>query len=172
MRDPFRLRLLKAITDQLKTVTIANGYDNDLSDYSDENGILRERVFRGRTMFGESDPIPLVSILEDPRVPDGSSTGASGGKTISKLRLLIQGFVSDDIAHPTDNAVYLSADCIEALVAAKRDKTNILGMGGRVTAMVCGTPVHRPADNEVSDTCYFLFGLTLTITEDLENPRA
>jgi hypothetical protein len=37
--DPFKLRLLKAITGALKEVTPANGYLNDLADFDPGDGV-------------------------------------------------------------------------------------------------------------------------------------
>ena len=36
--DPFRLRVMKAVTDTLKTISPANGYINDLTDTTDAVG--------------------------------------------------------------------------------------------------------------------------------------
>lgn len=169
--DPFRLTVLKAVTEQLKTVQPANGYMHDLSDMTDRAGRTVARVSRGRVRFGDSDPMPLVAILEDPRAIEATNAKDETPIAANKLRLLIQGFVQDDKDNPLDPAYHLSADAISALVRAKADRFNILGMGGRITAISIGQPVHRPGQDEISSTAYFVFGVTLTMIEDLERPR-
>ena len=170
--DPFRLKVMKAITDQLKTITPANGYEHDMSDFTDEGGRSVPRVSRGRLQFGASDPKPMIAILEDPR-PKETVNGTSGApQAANKWRLLIQGFVENDIWNPLDPAYHLSADAITAMVKAKANPTNILGLGGSITAMVIEPPIHRPGEDEVSKDAYFIFAVTLSIIEDLEHPRA
>jgi hypothetical protein len=179
MADPFRLRVLKALTDHLKTITPANGYQSDLSDFTAPDGLESPRVFRGRDSFGQSDDLPFISILEDFR-PDEQETGSPGGKGNSSpgagtWRLLVQGFVTDDPLNPTDPAYVLAADVIKALARARKQRYDILGLGA---AMPCVSdlrfkqPVVRPADGEVSSTSFFFITVTLALAEDLENPFA
>lgn len=174
MADPFRLRVLKALCDQLKTIKPANGYTNDLSDYTDDAGRPAERVSRGRTVFGDNDPLPMLAILEEARPSETSNGSSNAPVAMNQFRLLIQGFVPDDRAHPLDPAYHLSAEVTKALVAAKKGG-NILGLGGVapcVTAMSIGQPVHRPGDDDVSAVAYFLVPVTLTLAENLETPFA
>lgn len=161
---------MKAVTAQLKTITPQNGYEHDMSDTTDEVGRTVERVSRGRTQFGSTDPIPMLTILEDPRAIE-SNNAPDSTASANRLRLLIQGFVKDDKENPLDPAYQFSADAISALVKAKADRFNILGMGGVITAMTFGQPAHRPGRDEISDYAYFVFGVTLTMIEDLERPR-
>lgn len=169
--DPFRLQVMKAVTEQLKTITPANGYMHDLSDYTDEAGRTQTRVSRGRLTFGESDPVPFLTVLEDPRAIDANNAKDETAASVVKLRLLIQGFVEDDKAHPLDPAYQLSADTITALVKAKKDRFNILGLGPNITSISFGQPIHRPGADEVSSNAYFIVGVTLTMVENLECPR-
>ena len=181
MADPFRLRVLKALTASLKEITPANGYQSDLSDFTAADGLPSERVIRGRDSFGNSDDLPFLSILEDFRPEDqkqGETSGPSGPQGVpgaGEWRLLIQGFVSDDPHHPTDPAYVLAADVIKALVLLKRERYNILGLGSVmpcVTKLNFKQPVVRPADGEVSSTSFFFITLTLGLAENLENPFA
>ena len=174
--DPFRLRVLKAVCQVIKGVTPANGYRNDLSDFTDADGI-HERVFRGRDLFGFGDPRPMVSVLEHPQALELATSAGAGGSTAGDWMLIVQGFVQDDPDHPTDPGHILVAEVIKALAlqrtAAK--KYNLLGLGGRdpcVTNFKIGSPVVRPGDGEISDVCHFVFKLTLTLSEDHENPFA
>lgn len=174
MSDPFSLRVLKALTAQIKTITPANGYLADLSDFTSPEGQPMERVFRGRDQFGHGDPLPMVSILEDFRAEDQSESMSQGLRT-GPWRLLIQGFVQDDPINPTDPAYYLAADVVKAIVKAKEQKRNILGLGSTmpcVTEIKIGKPVIRPADGEVSSVAFFFLIITLTVIENLENPFA
>lgn len=174
MADPFRLRVAKAICNTLKSITPANDYQHDFSDFTDEAGRPAERVFRGRTIFGESDPLPMLSVLEDPRSREPNAMNLAPGNAVNEYRLLIQGFVQDDKDNPLDPAYYASADVITALVKAKKVQDyNFLGLGPVapcVMSLSIGEPIHRPPDDEVSAVAYFLVPVTLTLAENLETP--
>lgn len=175
--DPFRLRVLKALTDTIKAVTISNGYEIDLGDFVDaDTGLTQARVFRGRTMFGDNDPLPMVAILEDPRGQDTPPQPQhTSGAAVGTMRLLIQGFVQDDKDHPLDPAYIASSQIVKALALQKAPKPtfsgpDILGFNGRVQSMTIEQPVHRPADNEISEKAYFVLGVTLSLVEKLDDP--
>lgn len=173
--DPFRLVVKKAITDVIKGVTVADGYFHDMQDFTDEHDRPAARVFRGRDEFGANDPLPMVSILEDPRAFDPNNAAEDRTETTGEYRLLIQGFVEDDVENPTDNADHLAADIVTALVRAKKERYDILGLGHKmpcVTKMKIGQPVIRPADDDISSVAFCFLSVTLTLVEDLENPRA
>lgn len=70
----------------LEEITPANGYALDLST----------SVFRGRNVFGDSDPIPLVSILEAPDPINPLTSPKDSGDQKGNWALLIQGFAVDD----------------------------------------------------------------------------
>jgi len=164
--EPFRLRVLKALTDHLKTV---EGLENTVDDY----GRPQPHVYRGRDIFGENDPLPIVSILEDPN--DAPVMDASGPRTavVARWRLIVQGFVQDDIENPTDSAYMMSAKVVRAIAQLKAQRRNILGFGDRqpcITDIEVGFPVVRPADGEVSSVSFFYMNVTLHLVEDLENP--
>lgn len=175
MADPFRLRVLKKLTEHLKAITPANGYESDLADFIAPDGLNSERVLRGRDSFGESDKLPFISILEDFR-PEEQQLGAPGTTGASgEWRLLIQGFVKDDPIHPTDPAYTLAADVTKALALARKDRYNILGLGNKIPCVQdlrFKQPVVRPADNEVSVTSFFFITVILKLAEDPENPFA
>lgn len=170
MADPFRLRVLMALTTALQEIRPANGYVND----------LQTKVFRGRLIYGENDPLPMVSILEPP-VPIDPIANA-GGTIAGDWDLLIQGFVKDDHKNPTDPAYVLLADVMKRLGIEqdRRDggrSLNILGFGGgkglgnEITKMTIGHGIVRPAD-DISARAYFWLTLTLNTAEDLKNPFA
>ena len=164
---PFRLRLLDAVTNCLRSITPDNGYQSDLS----------ASVFRGRLVFGDNDPLPMVSILETPIPLDSLPTPAGGKVQRGDFDLLIQGFAVDDKEHPTDNGYILLADVKKALVL-EREKTtqismsggpNAFGMGKAVSDIDIGFGTVRPAD-ETSATTYFWLRVTIKITEDISKP--
>jgi hypothetical protein len=170
---PFRLKVLRQLTDVLKGITPDNGYETDLSDYLDTAGRFGERVVRGRDRFSESDGMPLVSVLEDFRANNFGHGGDGSLAAKGEWKLLVQGFVKDDPVHRTDPAYVVAADVVKALIVARSDKYNLLGLGGVmpcVSEMKMEQPVVRPADGEISSTAYFFLSVTLTLVEDLENP--
>lgn len=162
MTYPIRLRILRAMTDCLAQITPANGYKSDLTD----------AVFRGRIMFGDKDPLPMISILEPPVPNDALDSPSASGVNKFDWLMVVQGFVEDDPKNPTDPAHILMADVRQAL-AKERQKglpdCNILGMGGRVDDLIIGIGVVRPSD-EVSAKAYFWLNLTVKIVEDMADP--
>ena len=178
--EPFKLRVLRALTDAIKDVTPANGYGFDLSDFDPGDGAMMERVFRGRPWFGDSDPIPMVSVLEPVEEADYLFTVPSDDASGSyEWPLLVQGFVNDDPVHPTDPAYRLMRDVRRRLVREKKRRkpgmnttdplgTSQFGLPGcRVTDLRVSTGKVRPAD-DVSAKAYFWMVVTLTVTEDAE----
>lgn len=160
--EPLRLRVLKALTTCLQGITITNGYKHDLAD----------SVFRGRVTYGESDPMPLVTILEEP-LPEDALASPGSKQYANEWRLVIQGFVLDDPINPTDPAYYLEADVRKALAAERQRKRpgggGIFGMDGIVDDIVISSPAVRPAD-EISATAYFWLRVNLKVVEDLLDP--
>jgi len=165
------------LTAVLKSITPANGYVNDLSDYEDDEGVKQTRVFRGRNIFGTDDPIPMISVLENPHTEPTQHESPRGATTvIGPWELLIQGFSDDDPNNPSDPAHYLMADVKMALVKERRTlqgnvNPNIFGMGRTVTDMTVGTGVVRPPDDVSAKACFWLI-LTLQMAEDMQNPFA
>lgn len=170
--EPFRLRLLKGLTEVLQGITPENGYTVDLS----------EAVFRGRSSFGEGDPVPMVSILDAIKTVDGSFPADDSGEAKTVYPLLVQGWAHDDIAgNPTDPCHYLMADVKKALSLhrAKHGKPTVaggpdynwFGMAGGVVGFKYNGGVVRPAD-EISDRAYFWLLLDIELVEDMANPYA
>ena len=159
--EPLRLRILKAMQAALEEITPANGYASDLTG----------AVFRGRNVFGDTDPIPLVSILEAPDPINPLASPKDSGDQKGNWAMLIQGFVEDDPFNPTDPAHVLMADVKKRLVQERvRDRQrNILGMGGSLTDLKISPGVVRPAD-DISAKAYFWLRVTLTMVENLQDP--
>ena len=163
--EPVRLRILKAMTEALKEISPVNGYHTDV------NG----QVYRGRVIYGENDPLPLISILEvpiplDQTPPPTDSEFSSGG-----WEIMIQGFVTDDPENPTDPAHFFMADVKKRLAIEKRKALamnaaqGIFGLGNFVTGLRIGAGVVRPPD-EISAVSYFWLTITLDMVEDLADP--
>jgi len=157
MSDPFPLQVLKALTSSLEEITIAGGYRHDLPG----------RVFRGRMLYGDGDPIPMLSINSPPMPPEDIEPPRGSQINKTTLDLLIQGFVADDIQNPTDPA-YLLLDDVQKRLAVERsrdDGYDVLGFGARVQMSV-GQGVVRSPDSVVSDTAYFWLPIALEFAED------
>lgn len=158
---PFRLRVLRALTVALENVNPDNGCHFD----------LRGKVFRGRVRFGQSDPVPMVSILEAPIPAEVSQSRGENSNSTGPWELLIQGFADDDKKNPTDPAHHLMAEVKSVLVAEKvRDRgNNAFGMQNRVVQMWIGQGSVRPPD-DASNEAFFWLTLTLRLAERLEEP--
>lgn len=167
--DPFRLVILKEMTACLQEITPANGYANDLS--GDGKDHSKGVVSRGRLVYGDEEVLPLVSILEPPIPLEAILSRADNTNATGDWELLIQGFVADNPAHPSDPAHILMAEVKARLVREKkRDRgRNIFGLNGRVVELYIGQGSVRPAD-ETSSRCFFWLTVTLKLAEDLEQP--
>lgn len=182
--DPFRLRVHKALTACLEGVHQRDPKTGQVLDDTFVN-----RVFRGRTEFGDDDPVPMICILEPPLPIDQFESNETNPKSQGQWDLLIQGFVADNRDNPTDPAHFALADVKQALAIEKaRRLPNSAGMGdpfgmGRgqtingktlgnsVTAIqTIGAGVVRPPEVGVSNKAYFWLTLTLKIAEDISQP--
>ena len=179
---PFKLRAQRALTAALKTIVPDEGYVNDLADYDPGDGEMLARVYRGRAWFGDSDPIPMVSILEgiEPgeEVAEQPALSQSGDYW---WPLLIQGWIDDDPLNPTDPAYVLLADVRRRLFVEKartapgtrQPDPFGLGIAGRnkILGMRIGAGVVRPAD-DVSSKAWFWLTLALRVVEAGDAPYA
>lgn len=174
--DSKRLRTLKALTDHLKSeVTPANGYQHDLS----------EAVFRGRMYFGEDDPLPCVSLLDNSD-PDRAPRRAGYHDRIDApvanegWTILLQGWTVDDKANPTDPAELLMADVRKALAKVLQGHSMQTGrlahpnfmLGGLIEGMTMEPGVVRPPAEGVSSRAFFWMRVTLQFVEDQNDPYA
>lgn len=182
---PFRLQLMRNITDLLKTITPGNGYVNDLSDIPPtDSTAAKSRVYRGRGVFGDDDPLPMVSILQPPAPADPSDSPIGSSDQEDHFVLMLQGFVADDPFNPTDPAEILLADvrqCLAAERATARSgrNTNLFSLGTSapsfgqngsvVIDFTVGTGLVRPSDH-VSVHAYFWLLITIKIAENLQLP--
>jgi hypothetical protein len=182
---PFKLRVLRALTDTLKEITPANGYVSDMADFDPGDGVDTARVFRGRAWFGESDSLPMLSILEgvDP-ADEVAEPPVDTPVSEYDLQLLIQGFVTDDPQNPTDPAYVLLADVRKRLAAevkrkmvgdpTERDIFGLKAAGSsrnEITGLRFGTGVVRPAD-DVSSNAWFWLSVTIRVVDHAALPYA
>lgn len=170
---PLRLRIQEAITAVLATVPQTYGDTETLDGH----------VFRGRAIFGDDDPLPMVCLLEDVDEKLQTPTPVGGKTTKFPWTLLIQGFTEDDRLNPSDPAQELMAlvrqrlmqECVKAQgTSPNRPPVSAAGQGpfgfGNVITEVRMSPgVVRPAD-EVNGKAYFWFKLTLEIVENGLDP--
>jgi hypothetical protein len=171
MSDPIKLQILKAVVDEIKTITPANGYASDLSDFDPGDGVFTSRVYRGRAFFGEGDPVPMISVLEATNGEDvRNEMVASTPVSEYWWPLLIQGWVVDDKENPTDPVYPLLAD-VRKCFAKQMKRTaghydrHIFGFGEDViTGIQFSGGLVRPA-NELSAYAGFHMMLELCILD-------
>jgi hypothetical protein len=167
MADPFRLRILKKLTGVLERATFSyDGYETGAVTVP-----LTGRVFRGRVIFGENDPLPMLTILETPVPEDQLEVPVNSDYAGGAWDLIIQGFVDDDPVNPTDPAHYLLAEVKRELVLEKRKVNDggIFDIPKRITNLRFGPGVVRPPD-EISAKAYFWLSLALDVVEDITQP--
>ena len=172
MPDPFRLRVMKALTSLIEAVEV---------EMIDDQGLpvtnLVGRVFRGREQYGDNDPLPMISILEPPLAIEPIESQPDNPNASVGWDILIQGWVLDDKTHPCDPAYIFSALVRQALARHKKqgegkrgpDGKDYLGEGLRVQNLRIGAPVVRPADFPSTNACFYLL-ITLQIVEDMIDP--
>lgn len=170
MIDPFKLTVLKTLTAALAEITIANGYQHDLTDPA--TGKIA--VYRGRLLLTDAEPVPCLALNEPPQLPDEMFAPEGAPLVRTRHPLIIQGFVTDDQMNPTDPAYRLLADVQKRLsIERTRDEGfDMLGLGARITAFDIGTAVVRPPEATVSIHSLFWLPLTLGYVENLQNPFA
>lgn len=174
-RDPFKLVLQKRLCDELRKIHpydanhpdpayhINQGYfagEDYCYDLRGAEGTDANKLFRGRATYGESDPDMMVSVLEDYQQGKNKlpTTGYSGIRHF-EYRLLIQGFVPDDVENPTDPAQRLQADLEQKIGFLRKsvEKTQFLfdfsGNTGNVTGIWSDSGGVRPPD-DLSSVAY------------------
>lgn len=163
MSDSKRLTVLKALTAQLQTITVDNGYQHDLAN----------SVFRGRNRFGEEEALPAIAILESLN-PDRGPVDVGGDlrrKQKDKWTLLIQGWAKDDKANPSDAAHNLLGDvkkCLAAVADENSDPT-VFMLNGLVGSLGIEPGTVRPPD-DTSSRAYFWMRIELEIVERIGDP--
>lgn len=173
MADSKRLTVLKALSAfLLETIQKSNGYKHDL-----------KAVSRGRIEYTRDDPIPMLSILEDTdvdRFPRRTNREGRAPLEATGWSLLVQGWVSDDDANPTDPAYELLADTRKALAILQQDGTDpetgrfdvnpYYRLGGLIAGLTMEPGVCRPPAEGVSSKAFFYMRVTLEFVEDINDP--
>lgn len=163
--DPFRLAVLKRLTAMLETIGASTGYTVEMEG----------RVFRGRVMFGDNDPLPMLAIIEPPVPVEQVVAPLESDTSTGNWDLLIQGFMQDDRNNPTDPGHFLAAQVRKIISTHKADKSPDAGYFGtsyrvsRVKDIFIGAPIVRPSD-EISAKAYFWLPVTLAVEENLADP--
>lgn len=165
MADSKQLVILKAITAHLEGMTYLGGYGFDMAG----------RVFRGRAIYGDEMPLPCLSILEAPR-PD-ETPQPFGHERVRRLEdwvLLVQGWVEDDKANPTDPAyefkAHVEARLSEIIAQDGNGKpthpaTYRLGLGQSGKSLIAGATIGpgvvSPPRQNISAKAFFYLPLVL-----------
>ena len=152
-------------------------FRNDLHPTRSDNGRVVITVGRGRRYYDENDPLPLVSILEEPFSFDEELAPATGQSQSDPYELIIQGFVrEEDSNNPTDGAHVLLADVKRRLAILKADeefrRRRMFRLGNDANTVVSlnwDGGVVRPSD-EVSAVAHFWLRVSFGISEDHDDP--
>lgn len=172
--DSKRLLTMKAISEFLaREITTDNGYQHDLT----------AKVFRGRLHYGANDPLPCLSILDNPdpdRFPKltGWHDQNSAGVSLEDWTILVQGWAEDDKVNPTDTAFNLMADVRKALAKVLQEEDPRLGrpenpdykFGDLIEGMTMEPGVVRPPQEGVSSRAFFWFRIHLKFVENQDDP--
>lgn len=151
-----RYAIVKAIADHLKTVTLANGYAHDLS----------ANVFIGKRTFGDTEPMPAVTLLEIPDIQIPGTRPESSASQIGEWEFFVQGFIkATDPLNPTVDAYNLMADVTKALSDILNPENNprhgsspnaIYMIGGKITRFEIGGFHVRQSDEAPSQSNFYL----------------
>lgn len=162
-----QLVILRALAAHLEGINPDGSHDYD----------LRGRVFVGRMVFGASDPVPMLSIVESPRPdPFAVSEDQTKLKRLERWELFIQGWADDaDLAAPCDAAYQLKATVEQRLARIEQRKPNSSGglypdeyrLGGLIGSMQIGPGTVRPADGQNVSRPFFFVPLILSVQFDL-----
>jgi hypothetical protein len=166
MADSKRLHILKLMTAFLEQITVANGYEHDLT----------ARVSRGLNFVSAETPLPWVNIIENLN-PDRDPLEV--GESLQQQDdwiLLVQGWVETDEEdlYPTDKAHALMADVKRRLSriidpGSPQERNPEFMLGDVIEGFVCEPGVVRPAD-ETSSTAFFYLRVVVKLVEHLDDP--
>jgi hypothetical protein len=155
-----RQKILEAVTALLEDITVANGYDHNVT------------VMRGRGRLDDNDlkQLPVVTILEAPKT-EGLASPHRGPTRQCAWELFLTGFTAYESAHPTDNPHALLRDVKLALGRTRKesDANYLLGGQLKVVEITVGGGICRPPDDQ-HITSNIILPLTITFDENLEAP--
>lgn len=156
--QPRDLVILKAIAAHLKGITIDNGYSFDLG----------ESVWRGVGLYGDELTLPALSILESPRLLEPTAISTDPERLREEdWNLIVQGWVDDDPANPTDPAYLLKAVVEDRLsqITATNQATGdgafplVFNLGGGIVEMQIGPASVSPPRRDISPKAFFLLSV-------------
>ena len=178
MNKSYRLEVIQRLTQQLQRITRAGGYSFDLSTED------QQRVFRDRAVYGDNDPLPMLSVMEAAAQQTGPATGEFEQYKHNSWLLVVQGWTArGEDEEPCDSARALLADvtyCLGRVIATDRQgdpkypDEYLLGRrdNGKpwITGLDIGAGVVRPPQNQVSSEAFFWLPLQLKIAETPGSP--
>jgi hypothetical protein len=160
-----KLDILVKLTAHLETIT---GTSLDGSTIN-----LEAKVFRGRATFGADDPVPLLSLLENPRPEAPEEGGTNKEAHIEMWPLMLQGWIPHDQTNPTDPAyilLQLVEDKLSEITRVNNEgafpaNSDIYMLGGDIAELHIGSPVVRPPEENVSKFAFFYLPLTIKLAK-------
>ena len=169
MADSTKLTVLKRLTALLEGMS-----PTAVADVTPEAPpTMAGVVFRGRAVFGDSDPKWMLSILESPRPFTGQF--ADDGQVRRDLwPIFIQGWCPDDKSHPSDPIYSLLDDVerrLDCVTRTSRDTgmpkfadhyllgESLDGDGYLITSLEVGPGVVRPPTDGLSSKSFFYLPL-------------
>lgn len=169
MVDSVKLTVLKRLTALLEGMS-----PSPVADVTPEAPpTMAGVVFRGRAVFGDSDPKWMLSILESPR-PFTGQFSADGQARRDLWPIFIQGWCPDDKKHPSDPIYSLLDDVERRLdrVVLRLPGTGnpkfiedyflgpaLDGNGYLITSFEVGPGVVRPPSDGISSKSFFYLPL-------------
>lgn len=162
--DTKQLKILKALTALLETITTANGYDFDLEGH----------VFRGRRLIGAEESSPFVSIVESPRPdPQPIEGGYGKPKRVEEWELMVQGWLKTSLTAPTDD-LYLLKGAMEHRLQRINDETATgdYRLGGLVADVRIGPGVVVAATPQQAGIEALYLPLLVKYVANVANPWA
>jgi hypothetical protein len=177
-----RLDVKRRICAHLAGITQANGYEFNLAPAPTPNsqGKVVPRVYRGRLVFGDNDPVPCIAVNESPIDDPAVQRADEDGKTnLYDLEVFVQGWVDPAGDNPTDPAEQLLA-CVKKRLSEIVQRpmsrggrpldNDIYMLGGRITSLRFGPGVVRPPQDGVSSWAFFYLPIVVGIGEDVSQP--
>lgn len=162
---PVQLVILRRLANHLAGMTVADhGYD------------MTGRVHVGRAVLGKETALPALNIIEAPDPVDGNPADEPGLVRDVTWRLLLQGFVEDDKAAPTDPAYRLKAAVERRLAEVSSEKNgrpefpDAFRLGRLISGLTFGIGVVRPPQENVSDKAFFWLPLNVRFKADARHP--
>lgn len=163
-RDTKQLVILKRLTAHLEGITVANGYDFDLTG----------KVFRGQSRFGQDQPLPFISILESLRPDQRPREGGEDRmRRIDIWELALQGWVDENREYPTDD-LYRLKGAVEMRLSAIAEGASgsVYRLGGLIDRMRIGPGVVRAATPQTGGAEAFYLPLQIHYVINLADPYA